>query len=198
MRTRVDSIGLGTGTRDRHGAAAEHGGDAKAGTVDVRLTHVVPHVARWCVLADFLPSTRRFRTAMSTPLPTVPVWLAWLPPVSCENVMRACMVLFFLFLLKFMQDRQQRVKRAASLQIHAAKKFKERNLKRDLMHKMIHEKYTSEMPGEERHETHALEASPASCSVSHSAVGVLSHPQIPSVGCSCCPSPRPSCTITCT
>ena len=67
---------------------------------------------------------------------------------TVTSLWRTFALLAFLFVLKYLQDRSNRARRAASLQIHAAKKFKERNLKRQVMHEMIHRDY--KLPDAER------------------------------------------------
>jgi hypothetical protein len=53
------------------------------------------------------------------------------PWCTLDNAWRVSALLFLMCLLKFMNDRQARVKRAAALQIHAAKKFKVRDQRLD-------------------------------------------------------------------
>ena len=112
---------------------------------------------------------------------------------TLENVWRAFAVLFFLWLLRYMQDRQARIQRAAGLQIHAAKKFKERNIKRQLMHEMMtkEDKYT--MPGTAAHCSPGLQVWLTRCVVADVCFALLAVRdvpcclrQMPSVACSCC------------
>ena len=70
--------------------------------------------------------------------------------LTLENLSRAGMVLFFIWLLTFMQRRQSRIQRASNLQIHAARKFRERNLKRKEMHEAITKDGAYALPDEDR------------------------------------------------
>ncbi len=74
---------------------------------------------------------------------------AWLPDLSLDNLYRiVCMLVLFAFLF-FMQHRSVYTRRAASLKIHAAKKFKQRNEKRDRMMKLIKDKENGyDIPGQ--------------------------------------------------
>ena len=53
------------------------------------------------------------------------------PWCTLDNAWRVSALLFLMCLLQFMANRQARVKRAAALQIHAAKKFKVRDQRLD-------------------------------------------------------------------
>lgn len=70
--------------------------------------------------------------------------------LTLENVFRACMVLLFVWLLAYMQRRQTRIQRASNLQIHAARKFRERNLKRKAMHDAMTKEGAYKIPDAER------------------------------------------------
>lgn len=65
---------------------------------------------------------------------------------SGESVYRSTAVLVLLLFLAYLQQRQSRIQRAASLKIQAANKFQKRNEKRQAMHKKMHEEFT--VPGE--------------------------------------------------